>query len=102
MVSSYLWTLFTEVSITVLGCVCCAVLSLFRRVRLFLTLWTVVCQAPLTMGFFRQEYWGGLPRLPPGDFPDPKINLACLMSTCIAGGFFITSATWPWGIKNKI
>ena len=36
--------------------------------------WTVACQAPLSMEFFRQEYWSGLPYLPPGDFPDPGIK----------------------------
>ena len=35
------------------------------------TLWTVACQAPLSMAFSRQEYWSGLPCLPPGDLPDP-------------------------------
>ena len=35
------------------------------------TTWTVACQAPLSMGFSRQEYWGGLPCPPPGDSPDP-------------------------------
>ena len=33
----------------------------FSRVRLFVTLWTVARQVPLSMGFSRQEYWGGLP-----------------------------------------
>ena len=36
--------------------------------------WTVVCQAPLSMGFFRQEYWNGLPFPTPGDLPDPEIE----------------------------
>ena len=36
--------------------------------------WTVACQAPLSMGFSRQEYWSGLPCLPPGDLPDPGIE----------------------------
>ena len=40
------------------------------HVRLFTTLWTVVCQAPLSMGFSRQEYWSGLPCPLPGDLPD--------------------------------
>ena len=43
---------------------------------LFATLWTVVRQAPLSMGFSRQEYWSGLPCLPPGDLPDPGIKPA--------------------------
>ena len=36
----------------------------FSHVRLFVTLWTVACQAPLSMGFSRQDYWSGLPCLP--------------------------------------
>ena len=44
------------------------------RVRLFATLWTVAHQAPLSMGFSRQEYWSGLPFLSPGDLPDPGIE----------------------------
>ena len=38
------------------------------------TLWTVACQAPLSMGFSRQEYWSGLPCPPPGDLPNPGIK----------------------------
>ena len=44
------------------------------RVRLFATLWTVARQAPLSMGFPRQEYWSGFPFLSPGDLPDPRIE----------------------------
>ena len=47
---------------------------LLSRVRLFATLWTVVHQAPPSMGFSRQEYWSGLPFPSPGDFPDPGIE----------------------------
>ena len=43
-------------------------------VRLFATPWTVAWQAPLSMGFFRQEYWSGLPFPPSGDLPDPGIE----------------------------
>ena len=46
------------------------------RVQLFVTQWTVACQAPLSLGFSRQEYWSGLPFPPPGDLPDPGIELA--------------------------
>ena len=46
-------------------------LSRFSHVRLFLTLWTVAIQAPLSMGFSRQEPWSGLPCPPPGDLPHP-------------------------------
>ena len=40
-----------------------------------MTPWTVVRQAPLSMGSSRQEYWSGLPCLPPGNLPDPGIKL---------------------------
>ena len=57
-------------------------------------LWTVAWQAPLSMGFYRQEYWSGLPCPPPGDLPDPGIKSVSLTSPALAGGFFTTSATW--------
>ena len=44
------------------------------HVRLFETPWNVAYQAPLSMEFSRQEYWGGLPFPPPGDLPDPRIE----------------------------
>ena len=46
----------------------CAALS---RIRLSVTLWTAARQAPLSMGFSRQEHWSGLPCHLPGDLPDP-------------------------------
>ena len=49
-------------------------------VQLFVTLWTVALQAPLSMGLSRQEYWTGLPFLPPGDLPKPGIELMSSMS----------------------
>ena len=70
------------------------VLSCFICVRLFVTLWTVVRQAPLSMGFSRQECWGGLPRPPPGDLLAPGIKPTSLMSPAVAGRFFTTSTTW--------
>ena len=54
--------------------VCACVLSCFSRVQLFVTIWTVARQSPLSMGFSRQEYWSGLPCPPPGDPPDPGIE----------------------------
>ena len=51
-------------------------LSYFSCVQLFATLWTVALQAPLSLGFSRGEYWSELPRPPPGDLPDPKIEPA--------------------------
>ena len=48
--------------------------KLLSRVWLFATLWTVAHQAPLSMGFSRQEYWSGLPLPSPGDLPNPGIE----------------------------
>ena len=45
-----------------------------------LTLWTVACQAPLSMGVSRKKYWSGLSCPPPGDLPDPGIEPASLTS----------------------
>ena len=56
-------------------CFCACLLNCFSCVRLFATLWTVAHQALLSMGFSRQEYWSGLPCLPPGELPDPGIKL---------------------------
>jgi len=53
----------------------------------FATPWTVALQAPLSMGFPRQEYWSGLPFPPPEDLPDPGIGPA---SPALAGRFFST------------
>ena len=57
------------------------------HVQLFVTPWTVAHQAPLSMGFSKQEYWSGLPFPPPGDPPNPGIkpHLLCLLQ---AGSFF--------------
>ena len=57
-------------------CVCICVLSHFSHVCLCVTLWTVACQAPLSVGFPRQEYWSGLPCPPPRDLPNPRIKPA--------------------------
>ena len=51
-------------------------------------------QAPLSMGFSRQEYWRRLPYLPPGNLPYSGIEPASLMSPALAREFFITRATW--------
>ena len=55
-------------------------LSCFSQVRLFVTLWTIACQTPLSMEFYRQDYWSGLPCPSPGDLPDPGIKPMSLMS----------------------
>ena len=64
-------------------CSCCCLVSVASN---FLsTLWAVVRQAPLSMGFSRQEYWSGLPGPPPGNLPNPGTEPASLE---LAGGFF--------------
>ena len=73
---------------------CACVLYHFSHVLLFVTLWALACQAPLSMKFSRQEYWGRLPFPPPGDLPDPGIKPSSLMTASLAGGFFTTNATW--------
>ena len=49
-------------------------LNHFSHLRLFVTLWPVACQVPLSMGFSRQEYWSRLPFPAPGDLPNPRIK----------------------------
>ena len=73
---------------------CCAVLSHFICVQLFVTLWIVAWQAPLSKGFSRHEYWSGLPCPSPGNLPDPGIEPVSLTSRVLAGGFFTVSAIW--------
>ena len=54
---------------------------------------TVAHQAPLSMGFSRQDYWSGLPCPLPGDLPDPGIEPGSCTSPTLAGALFTTSAT---------
>ena len=68
--------------------------SLLSCVPVFVTLWAMAHQTLLSMGFSRQEYWSGLPCLPPEELPDPGIEPASLMSPALAGRLFTTSATW--------
>ena len=63
-------------------------ISHFSSVRLFATLWTVAHQAPLPMGFSRQESWSELPCPPPGDLPHPGMEPESLVSPALAGRFF--------------
>ena len=83
----------------------CCVLSCFSHVQLYATPWTVAGQAPLSMGFSRQECWSGLPCTPPGDLPDPGIEPMSLRAPALAGRFFTTStireALHMHGLKEK-
>ena len=62
-------------------------LSRFSSVQLFMILWTIACQGPLSMGFSRQEYWSEFPCSPSGTLPDPGIESASFMSPTLASGF---------------
>ena len=73
----------------------------FSRVQLFVILWTIVHQSPLSMGFSRHEYWSGLPCPPSGDLPSPGIKPASLTSPALTGRFFTTSATWEAHTKHR-
>ena len=73
-------------------CATC-VLSHFSRVRLFVTLWTEAHQAPLPVGFSREEYWSALPCPPPGVFP-PRDGTRVSCGSCIDSRALYTSATW--------
>ena len=68
------------------------VLSCFSHVPLFAAPWAIARQAPPSMGFSRQEYQSGLLFPPPGHLPYPGIEPESLMSSALAGGFFITGA----------
>ena len=76
---------------------CACVLSLLSHVQLF----AVACQAPLSKGFSRQEYWSGLPCLPPGDLPDLGIETSSYVSY-ITGEFLTTIATWEYLVKTVV
>ena len=54
------------------------------------TPWIIVCQAPLSMGLFRQEYWSGWACRPPGGLPDPGIEPTSPVTPALAGRFFTT------------
>ena len=76
--------------------------KLFSRVRLFATPWSAAHQAPLSMGFSRQEYWSGSPFPTPGDLPDPGIKPFSLTAPALAGRFFTTSATWGFVVVQSL
>ena len=73
--------------------------QLFCVSNSFATLWTVACQAPLSMGFSRQEYCSGLPFPPPGDLPDPGMETAFFVS-CI--DMQVSAASTTWGVPKNI
>ena len=60
-------------------CNCAVVWNCFSHVQLFVTLWTVAHQAPLSVGLSQQEYWSRFPDFHPGDLPDPGIETVSLV-----------------------
>ena len=71
----------------------------------FETSWTVAQQAPLSMGFPRQEYWSGLPFPSPGDFRDPGMELGSPVSPlppALADGFFTTEPSGKPHLKEEV
>ena len=71
---------------------CVSMLSRFSCVQPSVTLWTVACQIPLSLGFSRQEYWSGLPCPSPGNLRYPGTEPEFIMSHALAGGLFTTDA----------
>ena len=66
-------------------------LSHFSQVPFSVTLWTTACQAPLAIGFSRQEYWSGLSCPLPEDLPKTATEIQSFISSALVGGFFTTS-----------
>ena len=74
-----------------------------NRIWLFRTPWTVAHQAPLSMGFSRQEYWSWLPFAPPGDLPTSGIKIASSISLhCLADFLPLSHLRSPLGITYSM
>ena len=67
-----------------------------------MTPWTVVHQAPLSVEFFRQEYWSRLPFPTPGDLPDLGIKPASLTSPALADRFFTTAPPGKYWVLTML
>ena len=84
------------------GAMAC-MLSCISPVWLLATPWNVAYQAPLSVGYSRQEYWSGLPCPPPEGLPDPETEPVSPVSPALAGEFFSTGATWEaLGVVDKM
>ena len=78
-------------------------------VQLFAAPQTVALQTPLSMDFFKQEHWSGLPLLTPGDIPDPGMEPTSPVPPAFASRFFTASATWEasyaslcWAVTSRV
>ena len=94
-------TMFHNIFMDSLNHIAC-MLSCFNHVQLFMTSWTVTHQAPLSMGFSRQEYWSELSCPPPEDLPKLRIKPMFLVSPALGSRFFTTGNTWPLFIFNFV
>ena len=79
------------VCVCVCVCVCVHTLSCSVVSYSFVTPWTMALQAPLSVGFPRQEYWSGLPLPNPGNLPNPGMEPMSLASPAFVGRFFTTA-----------
>jgi len=99
MPAVFSWTCLIAATVFLMVCVCGGgggwYVQSFSHVQHFGTPWTIALQAPLSMEFYRQEYWSGVPFPPPRDLPNTGIELASLTSP----GRFFTST--PSGKPNK-
>ena len=80
--------------ICVSDCTCFAVLCRFSCVQLCVNIRTAALQAPLSMGFSRQEYWSGLPWPPSGNLPNPENEPVSHVEPALEGRLFTPRATW--------
>ena len=78
-----------------LGCACSVVSNA-------LTPWTVACRVPLSMEFYRREYWNGLPFPSPRDLPNPGIKPTSPASSALAGRFFTSAPGKPIGSPQLV
>ena len=77
----------------------CVYVRVLNLVQLFSTPWAVACEAPLSVGFSRQEYWDGLLVPSPKDLSDPGIKPTSPASPALAGRFLPTE---PPGKPGKM
>ena len=81
--------------------------STFTRRTVHLPIWClpihphVTCQATLSMSFYRQRYWSGVPFSIPGDLPDPGIEFTALVSPALAGRFFTAVPSGKMDLRKR-
>ena len=76
-------------------CACVSACIVAQSCLSLVTPWTVAHQAPLSMGFSRQEYWNGFSFPTPGDLPNPGIKPLSLATLALAGEFFTIALRKP-------